>query len=114
MVLALAGCSKPPSKELQFGSYRAVLQTPGRQDLPFGLDIAREESGPVLYILNGDERVRVTEVETQPGRLTARMPGYETTLTATIAGGNLDGQVTLVHADGRTLELPFEAGLGEL
>jgi hypothetical protein len=111
--LALGACSKPASKNLQAGSYRAVLTVPGGKPLPFGLDVAREEAGPVLYLINGEERVRVTEVEAGPGRLTARMPGYETTLTATISGGRLEGAVTLVHAEGRRLELPFSATLGE-
>ena len=88
---AVGGCSKPPSRELQPGSYRAVLSVPGGKELPFGLDVAREETGPVLYLINGEERVRVTEVDAPPGRLTARMPGYETTLTATIAGGEAGG-----------------------
>jgi thiol-disulfide isomerase/thioredoxin len=110
---AVAGCSREASRELQPGSYRAVLHLPGGRELPFGLDVAREESGPVLYLLNGEERVRVSEVETQPGTLTARVPGYETTLSATVAGGELEGSVTLVHDGGRTLELPLEATLGE-
>ncbi|HET9693470.1 MAG TPA: TlpA disulfide reductase family protein [Steroidobacteraceae bacterium] len=113
VTVVLGGCRKPPSKELQPGSYRAVLELPGGKTVPFGLDVAREENGPVLYLINGDERVRVTEVEAQPGKVTARMPGYETTLEATISGGTLEGAVTLVHADGRLLELPFEATLGE-
>ncbi|HET7202433.1 MAG TPA: TlpA disulfide reductase family protein [Steroidobacteraceae bacterium] len=111
--LTLGGCTKPPGRDLQPGSYRAVLGVPGGKELPFGLDVAREETGPVLYLINGEERVRVTEVDTRPGQLTARMPGYETTLTATISGGQLAGVVRLVHAEGRLLELPFEATLGE-
>jgi thiol-disulfide isomerase/thioredoxin len=81
--------------------------------VPFGLDVAREEQGPVLYLINGPERVRVTEVSTAPGKLTARMPGYETTLEASIDGGDLEGTIRLVHDRGRILELPFEAKLGE-
>jgi thiol-disulfide isomerase/thioredoxin len=111
--LCVAACGKHTSRELQPGSYRAVLELPGGRSLPFGLDVAVEEAGPVLYLINGDERVRVAEVVAQPGKLSARMPGYESTLTATISGGQLSGAVTLVHTDGRTLELPFEARLGE-
>lgn len=111
--LGLVACSRPPSRELQPGSYRAVLEVPGGKMLPFGLDVAREEKGPVLYLLNGAERVRVTEVSTEPGKLTARMPGYETSLDASIAGGDLAGTVRLVHDRGQVLELPFEAKLGE-
>jgi Redoxin len=107
------GCARPPSKELQPGSYRAVLDLPGHRSLPFALDIAREESGPVLYLVNGSERVRVTELVSRPGTLTARMPGYETTLSTTVSGGVLKGTVTFVHAEGRAMQLPFEATLGE-
>ena len=109
---ALASCSKP-SKDLQPGSYRATLELPGRKVVPFGLDVAREESGTVLYLVNGDERVRVTEVTAQPGRFTARMPGYENVLNATVAGGELRGELLLVHPDDRQLKLPFSAQLGE-
>jgi hypothetical protein len=111
--LAVGACRKPSSKELQPGSYRAVLELAGGKHVPFGLDVAKEENGPVLYVLNGPERVRVTEVSAEPGRLSARMPGYETTLEASIDGGELDGTVRIVHEGGRTIELPFHAQLGE-
>ena len=74
------------SRDLEPGSYRAVLESPGGE-LPFGLDVAREESGLVLYLVNGKERVRVPEVIVEAGKLTARMPGYENAITATISTG---------------------------
>jgi len=36
----------------------------------------------VLFLVNGEERVRVSEVTVQHGRLAAKMPGYENTLKA--------------------------------
>jgi thiol-disulfide isomerase/thioredoxin len=111
--LALAACSKPASRELQAGSYRASLELPGSKTVPFGLDVAQEETGKVLYVINGDERIRLDEVTATPGQLHARFPGYETTLSATVVGGELTGEVTLVHAGGKVLRLPFTALLGE-
>ncbi|MGB7740167.1 MAG: TlpA disulfide reductase family protein [Steroidobacteraceae bacterium] len=111
--LALAACSKPANRELQPGSYRAALQLPGKKSVPFGLDVAQEESGKVLYVINGDERIRLDEVKTTPGKLVAQFPGYETVLTAKVAGDELAGDVALVHADGKVLHLPFKAKLGE-
>ncbi len=73
--LALAGCSRQDNRELQPGSYRATLELPGGKTVPFGLDVAREETGTVLYLVNGPERVRVPEVATERGKFTARMPG---------------------------------------
>jgi thiol-disulfide isomerase/thioredoxin len=110
--LALSSCSKPVSGELQPGSYRATLELPGKKSVPFGLDVAQEESGKVLYVINGDERIRLDEVRTTPGRLVAQFPGYETILTAKVAGDELTGDVALVHADGKVLKLPFKAQLG--
>ena len=64
---ALASGCGSRSRELQPGSYRAVLELPGGE-LPFGLDVAQEESGVVLYLVNGEERVRVSEVEVADGQ----------------------------------------------
>jgi thiol-disulfide isomerase/thioredoxin len=109
----LAACSKPASRELQPGSYRATLELPGKKTVPFGLDVAQEESGTVLYVVNGKERVRLDDLQAAPGTLQARFPGYETTLTARVAGDELAGDVVLVHAGGKVLRLPFSARLGE-
>ncbi len=114
LVLAAAlmsGCGSR-SRELQPGSYRAVLELPGGE-LPFGLDVASEEAGTVLYLVNGEERVRVTEVEVAEGRLTAAMPGFENTLTARIRGRRLEGEVALLRAGGERQVLPFKAELGQ-
>jgi len=109
--LALVACTKP-SRDLQPGSYRATLDVPGGE-LPFGLDIAKEEAGFVLYLINGEERARVTDVKAEPGRITARMPGYEHTLTASIVGGDLRGDVTFVRPGGIRVAVPFRAELGK-
>jgi thiol-disulfide isomerase/thioredoxin len=111
--LALAACSKPVSRELQAGSYRATLELPGSKTVPFGLDVAQEETGMVLYVINGNERIRLDEVAVTPGQLQARFPGYETTLSAKVRGGELTGDVMLVHAGGKVLQLPFTAQIGE-
>ena len=54
---ALAGGCERFKRDLQPGIYRATLTVPGGE-LPFGLDVAQEEKGLVLYLVNGEERVR--------------------------------------------------------
>lgn len=112
-LLLLAACAQPTSGELQPGSYRATLELPGKKLAPFGLDVAHEEAGKALYVINGDERIRLDAVRALPGTLEARFPGYETTLTARVAGDELTGDVALVHAGGKVLRLPFKARRGE-
>jgi hypothetical protein len=111
--LGLGGCERPPGKELQPGSYRAVVDVGAGRAVPFGLDVAREEQGYVLYLINGEERVRVAEVEARTGQVGAKFAGYENGLVALISGGELTGTLTLVHPDERRLALPFAARLGE-
>jgi thiol-disulfide isomerase/thioredoxin len=107
-VAALTTACGSRSRELEPGPYRAILELPGGE-LPFGLDVAREEDGVVLYLVNGEERVRVTDVTVAEGRLTATMPGYENTLTAEVRGGKLTGEVSLLRAGGERQVLPFRA-----
>lgn len=112
-LLGLASCARPGSRELQPGSYRATVELPGSKQVPFGLDVAQEESGFMLYVINGNERVRLDDVQVKDGRLQARFPGYETTLSARVSGGRLTGTVSLVHDGGRSVDLPLVATLGE-
>lgn len=110
LALMPAGCAKP-SRDLQPGSYRAMLEVPGA-DIPFGLDIAREEGGFVLYLINGEERIRVDKVRAAPGRVSAVMPGSGGRLAATISGGALRGEIAFPRAGGRKEVLGFKADLG--
>ena len=110
LVGLVAGCGSR-SRELQPGSYRAVLELPGGE-LPFGLDVAQEETGFVLTVINGEERVRVTDVSVADGQLTATMPGFTNTLTARITGRKLKGEVALLRAGGERQLLSFAAELG--
>ena len=112
-LLVLAGCSKQASRELQPGIYRATVELPGGKPVPFGLDVAQDEKGKVLYVVNGAERIRLDELKIAPGTFEARFPGYETVLQARVAGDDLNGEVLLPHANGKVLKLPFKAKLGE-
>lgn len=100
------------SRDLEPGSYRAVLELPGGE-LPFGLDVAQEEGGLVLYLVNGDERVRVDEVTVADGRVTATMPGHGNTLTAEVRGGKLTGEVSLLQTGDERQVLPLRAEAGK-
>jgi len=106
-----AGCA-PKSRDLQPGLYRAVVELPGGT-VPFGIDVAAEKTGIALYLVNGEDRVRAPSVQAVPGVLTAALPGAGNVLKAGISGDELDGQITLVDADGGKSVLPFSAKRGQ-
>lgn len=112
-IALLAGCSRQSSRDLQPGIYRATVELPGEKLVPFGLDVAQDENGKVLYVVNGPERIQLDAVKLGPGTLEARFPGYESVLQARVSGDELTGEVRLPHAGGKVLQLPFKATLGE-
>jgi thiol-disulfide isomerase/thioredoxin len=106
-----AGCARAPEAP-EVGAYRATLQLPGGE-APFGFEVAREGDAYVLYLANGSERTRVSNVQVQGDRLTAIFPGYENSLEAKTTRAGLEGAVTLIKAGGKEQVIPFKATLGE-
>lgn len=117
--LALAACHRgsppdtaAPATGVAIGTYRAVLTLPGGE-LPFGLDLEREGSATVGYLLNGGERVKLTEVTITGPHLDIRMPGYENRLIADAKGDELQGEIILDKLGGKEQHIPLHAKLGE-
>jgi thiol-disulfide isomerase/thioredoxin len=112
--LVAGACSRgaPPAAAagagVKPGTYRAVLQIPGG-DLPFGLDLSREDSAWVGYLVNGAERVKLSEVVVDGGHLEIKMPGYENRLTAVAEGDKLRGEVVLDKLGGKDQHIPIVA-----
>jgi peroxiredoxin len=126
-LLTLAGCHRGPAQSeastntssgasagagVKLGSYRVVLQTPGGE-LPFGLDLVRQDSEVVGYLVNGQERLLLSEVKITGPHLEIRMPGYENVLTADASGDQLQGEIFLVKLGGKNQHVPLRATLGE-
>jgi peroxiredoxin len=111
LAIGIAACN-PRVDSPQLGLYRAVLRLPGG-DAPFGLEVAQEQQQYVLYLINGAERTRVSDVKVKDGELTASFPGYENTLRAKMNRDSLEGSVTLIKAGGKEQVIAFVAKLGE-
>ena len=94
------------------GTYRAVLQLPAGE-LPFGFDLEHEGAAIVGYLLNGKERVKLTEITVAGTHLDIRMPGYENRLSADAKGDQLAGEVVLSKAGAKEQHIPFHAQLGQ-
>ncbi|MGQ0429367.1 MAG: TlpA family protein disulfide reductase [Gammaproteobacteria bacterium] len=104
LVLALTGalfaCAKsgedvaPP-----LGMYRGVLSVAGG-DLPFGLELVRENGALAAYLVNGPERARAPDVRLEGNRLEIRMPGYPHKLEAQFKDARFEGQVNFLRPRG--------------
>jgi peroxiredoxin len=118
--LALSACHQadPPapaaasSDQVKMGTYRVVLKTPGG-DLPFGLELKEQDSHPVGYLINGPERLLLSEVKIAGSHLEIRMPGYENVLKADAVGNELQGEIFLVKPNEKNQHVPLHATLGD-
>src|SRR4029077_18607136 len=95
------------------GIYRAVLTLPGGE-LPVGLDLERDGTAIVGYLINGPERVKLDEVTVAGSHLEIRMPGYENRLIVDASGDELQGEVILVKLGGKQQHIPLHARRGPL
>ncbi len=105
---ALTACHKSPTQAEWTGTYRAALQLPGGE-LPFGLEISRENEATVAWLVNGSERVKVPEVTVAGDDILLRMPGFEHRITARRMGPQLRGELLLLKAKGTRQQIPFTA-----
>jgi thiol-disulfide isomerase/thioredoxin len=98
------------SNDIQTGTYRVVLQLPGGE-LPFRLDLAREGTAWIGYLVNGKERLKLNEISVDGSRLGIKMPGYENVLTAEKRGEELTGELVLDKLGGKDQHIPVHARL---
>ena len=113
----LSGCERgddpAATAGAPLGQYRAVLSVAGG-DLPFGLELTRENGLLVAWLINGPERVRVPDVKLDGNRLTMQMPGYPHRLEARFIDARFEGTVELLRPRGviksvRVVAMPGQA-----
>src|SRR5579863_2556524 len=109
---AAAAAAPAAVSEVKMGTYRVVLKTPGGE-LPFGLELTQRDSRPVGYLINGQERLLLSDVKISGAHLEIAMPGYENVLTADARGNELNGEIFLVKLDEKNQHIPLHATLGD-
>jgi peroxiredoxin len=110
--VATAGSASASAGDgVKMGTYRVVLETPGGE-LPFGLELRQQDSHPVGYLINGGERLLLSEVRISGSHLEIPMPGYENVLKADATGNELHGEIFLVKPNEKNQHIPLRATLG--
>ncbi len=112
LLTAVSGCGPSP---IEPGTWRGVLSIPGGE-LPFGLELARHEDGErekwLASLVNGANRLEITDVRVEGGRLEMSIPGYLNTVSARMRRDRLEGQVAFFDRGGEKREVPFVARHG--
>ncbi len=99
----------PPITTDPVGLWRATLALPGGE-LPFGLEFTRSADGKLTAMLmNGPERLNITDIRQRDGQLELGMPGYQNKLLAKVQGDVLSGEVVKVRTGGELQHIPLHA-----
>jgi len=112
MLNACSPDSTPQVDGLRVGPWRAVLQLPGGE-LPFGMSVSARDGKPVVTLINGDNRVEVTEITIKDDTVAMLMPGFENRIDARIDEGVITGTLTMVKAGGKLQTIPLVATQGQ-
>lgn len=112
LLLTLA-CAGGPGDSLQEGRWHAWLDSPGGP-LPFELEVSGEDGKIGVWIINGDERIRVPRVEAIGDRLVLGIDHYDSAIEASLQdhGRALDGLWSKTVSGGKRMEMPFHATAG--
>jgi peroxiredoxin len=90
----LAATSSP------YGVWRVTLDHPGGS-LPFGLEVAKGKTGPVAYLRNPPEKLRVENISVDGNVITLSFPSYNSKLVLTLgADDRLTGRADVKRATG--------------
>ena len=72
--------------------WRAVIEREDGKKVPFLLEQKQEQGKPVLYVINGPERIRITNVKMAGDSLFISMPAFESSFRLQkLANGDLQG-----------------------
>ncbi len=96
---------------LTTGIWRAVILTPGGE-LPFGMDIKYNNQQPVVYLMNGGERIEVNEITLRDDSIIMRLPLYDSEIHAVIKEKELNGYWINLSRKNKP-SLPFKAEAGK-
>jgi len=118
--LLLVACEQPQpeapieeivSTDLPTGYWQASIALPGG-DIETGIEIAEDSGAYTASLVNGQERVPIDDVRYTDGDLVLRFPAFNNEIRASLTGGKLSGDLTLVKRFGATQVMPFVATPG--
>jgi len=110
--ICLGACNQPASVAeapvLASGYWQATITLPGAE-IETGLEIGRNGDIYRASLVNGQERVRISDVSFANNELVLKFPAFNNEIRAVLADNKLTGQVTIVRRFGETQVMPFTA-----
>ncbi|MGZ3836050.1 MAG: peroxiredoxin family protein [Mucilaginibacter sp.] len=107
----LINVSSAQSK-LKTGIWRAALKTSSGNELPFNFEVKENAGKQQLVIMNGAERIKVTDIKHKGDSVLIHMPLFNSEFKLKFGGSGLTGNWIKHYAD-RDMAMPFVAEPGQ-
>ena len=107
-LLSLTGCNKKSVRQVPMGQWRGELSTAGGT-LPFFFELKDSSGIKVALLLNGDEIVKIDEVNINGDSIRLYLPAFNFTIEAKLVDSTLSGTLKLIKAGGVPQILLFNA-----
>jgi len=111
LILFLSNSSFAQSK-LKLGIWRGALKTSSGNELPFNFEVKETAGKQQLFIINGSERIKVTDLKQKKDSLFIHMPLFNSEFKLKLEGVALEGEWIKHYAD-RDMAMPFFAEPGQ-
>ena len=98
------------STVLLLGMWRAILSLPD-SELPFNFEIKRVNDTTFVEIINGDERLKVTDITIEGDSIFMIMPVFGTEIRAKSVNGLMQGN--FINYTRKVTHIPFTARVNE-
>jgi thiol-disulfide isomerase/thioredoxin len=98
--------------KLKTGIWRGALKTSSGIELPFNFEVKENAGRQQLFIMNGSERIKVTDLKQKNDSLFIHMPLFNSEFKLKFNGFALEGKWIKHYAD-RDMAMPFTANPGQ-
>jgi thiol-disulfide isomerase/thioredoxin len=111
-ILALLVHISTAQTKLKAGIWRGALKTSSGNELPFNFEVKEIKGRQQLFIMNGSERIKVTDLKQKGDSLFVHMPLFNSEFKLKFKGTALEGKWIKHYAD-RDMAMPFIAEPGQ-
>jgi thiol-disulfide isomerase/thioredoxin len=110
-LLLFINVSSAQSK-LKAGIWRGALKTSSGNELPFNFEVKETAGKQQLFIMNGSERIKVTDLKQKNDSVFIHMPLFNSEFKLKVSGIGLKGKWIKHYAD-RDMAMDFDAEPGQ-
>lgn len=111
LLLTVFSISCNPVKDhwLKTGIWRTVLYTENKQEIPFNFEVKTDSAGkPLIYIINGEERIAVNEIYTDNDSFRMVMPLFDSEFKGRFIDNRIEGE-WIKHLAAEDVKMSFVA-----